>query len=504
MNSRLEEFTERENILQDTQNGFRKMRCTIDNIYILNHCVNKSISKGQKLYAFFVDFRAAFDSIDRPLLFEFLNRVKAPQYLISAITDIYRCTPFKIEENTFYTEKGLKQGCPLSPLLFAIFLSDLEKTLKNFQSGGVVIGREKIFSLAYADDLVLLSEREDDMREMIGAFYRYTVKKKLTVNTSKSKMMVFSRGGRMSKNKWCFGGSLVEEVKYFKYLGFNFQSSGKYNKHMEAMNIIGKRRVAEVWSLGERKFKDNFGIRMQLFNSLIVPSITYGAEITGWTEFDCLELTQRRYLRWTLGLDRGTKKAILMEETKAIPLYIDTGTKAMKYEERSRNSPCMVLRECLREIYSSKLQTPSIQSRKQYLNRNGWSDVEINSMCERGESVWGILRGTDIDCFRQLQFNKISSSRYSSLQTDRVPWYLQRGRSIKLIARFRCGNEERGDASWRSDGSCRVCGVDRETVEHMRASCCLDERPRELLLNERGQGESWMKEVIKKRKALTS
>ena len=165
LNSRLEEFTERENILQDTQNGFRKMRCTIDNIYILNHCVNKSISKGQKLYAFFVDFRAAFDSIDRPLLFEFLNRVKAPQHLISAITDIYRCTPFKIEENTFYTEKGLKQGCPLSPLLFAIFLSDLEKTLKNFQSGGVVIGREKIFSLAYADDLVLLSEREDDMRE---------------------------------------------------------------------------------------------------------------------------------------------------------------------------------------------------------------------------------------------------------------------------------------------------------------------------------------------------
>lgn len=52
LNSRLEEFTERENILQDKQNGFRKMRCTIDNIYILNHCVTKSIFKRQKLYAF--------------------------------------------------------------------------------------------------------------------------------------------------------------------------------------------------------------------------------------------------------------------------------------------------------------------------------------------------------------------------------------------------------------------------------------------------------------------
>ena len=68
----------------------------------------------------------------------------APDYLIQAVKDIYNLTPYKINEQTFFTEKGLKQGCPLSPLLFALYISDLEKTLRNYQSGGIVIGKQKI------------------------------------------------------------------------------------------------------------------------------------------------------------------------------------------------------------------------------------------------------------------------------------------------------------------------------------------------------------------------
>ena len=49
INHRLEQFAENENALPDTQNGFRRFRSTTDNIYILNHCVNKYLAKGKKL-----------------------------------------------------------------------------------------------------------------------------------------------------------------------------------------------------------------------------------------------------------------------------------------------------------------------------------------------------------------------------------------------------------------------------------------------------------------------
>lgn len=41
------------------------------------------------------------------------------------------------------------------------------------------------------------------------------------------------------------------------------------------MAKVGKRRLAETWSMGERKFKDDFAVRQQMFRSLIIPAITY-------------------------------------------------------------------------------------------------------------------------------------------------------------------------------------------------------------------------------------
>ena len=143
INSRLEQHVEDQNILPDTQNGFRKRRSTIDNIYIMNHTINAKLAEGKKLYAFFVDLKAAFDSVDRDLLFQKLKQLKIPDYLIAAIKNMYIRTPFKVGKHTFYTDKGLKQGCPLSPLLFALFVSDLETTLKNFKAEGSLLENKK-------------------------------------------------------------------------------------------------------------------------------------------------------------------------------------------------------------------------------------------------------------------------------------------------------------------------------------------------------------------------
>ena len=362
----------------------------------------------------------------------------------------------------------------------------------------MVIGKQKIFSLAYADDLVVLSERSEDMKEMMGVLHRYTKRKELTVNTAKSYNMVFSKGGRLTKENWKFGDFIITKVKTFKYLGFVFQNNGKLSKHIEEVAAAGKRRLAEVWGIGQRKFKNNFLIRMQLFKSLILPAITYGAEIFGWAMWEAIELIQRKYLRWILGLDRGTKKSILMAETKAFPVYIEAGAKAARYEERIHNSPCKILKECLKEVQNGKISSWS-DMRKKYCHRNGWSVEEVNAAWFRGESMWSALRNRDMECWQQQQYNSLNSSLYSRIQTDRTPWYLQRGRSISLIARFRCGNEERGRISWREDRRCRVCGETDETIEHMSGSCCPDTRSYERLLDERGGGEGWMRSVLEKR-----
>lgn len=114
------------------------------------------MSKNQKLFAIFIDFKAAFDNVNRERLWRLLEKKGIEKYLIDALKNTYEVTLLTVEGETMYTTKGLKQGCPMSPLLFVIYISDLETVLRGQQDGEAVIGNYKSFSLAYADELVIV------------------------------------------------------------------------------------------------------------------------------------------------------------------------------------------------------------------------------------------------------------------------------------------------------------------------------------------------------------
>jgi hypothetical protein len=212
----MKEMNER-GVLPDGQAGFRKGRGTMDNVYILNHIIGNEIKKeGSKIYAFFVDLKAAFDNVERDLLWEYLRKKEINEHLVTKIEEIYEETISRVRvdgrvSECFKTYKGVRQGCPLSPSLFAAFIGDIEEMFRKGQAGGVVEGKEKVWSLAYADDLVVLAREEKGMKEMLGSMEKYMRRKKLTVNVEKSKMMVFRKGGGRRKiNEWKWEKDKIE------------------------------------------------------------------------------------------------------------------------------------------------------------------------------------------------------------------------------------------------------------------------------------------------------
>lgn len=78
----------------------------------------------------------------------------------------------------------------MNPYLFNLVLTDMEEMLKR---GGVKLEEEKVFCLAYADDMVLLAENEEGMVHMIEKLKGYIDKKRLEVNVGKTKVMRFKR-----------------------------------------------------------------------------------------------------------------------------------------------------------------------------------------------------------------------------------------------------------------------------------------------------------------------
>ena len=73
----------------------------------------------------------------------------------------------------FWTGRGLRQGCPLSPLIFSILLADLEERVGRRGKGGTGLEHGKIYSLAYADDVALVADEERRMNLMIRTFEEY-------------------------------------------------------------------------------------------------------------------------------------------------------------------------------------------------------------------------------------------------------------------------------------------------------------------------------------------
>lgn len=162
--------------------------------------------------------------------------------LIERIEEVLRETKSKVRigeevSEEFWTGRGVRQRCSLSPLLFNIVIVDLEEDMGSW--GGIKLGEEKIYSLAYADDMILMAEEEEEMKAMLARMERYIDKKRL--NVAKTKIMIFRKGGgRRKRVKWMWKGKEIEKVKEIKYLGYIFQSNdrqeGEYKRQSKKGN----------------------------------------------------------------------------------------------------------------------------------------------------------------------------------------------------------------------------------------------------------------------------
>lgn len=67
----------------------------------------------------------------------------------------------------FWTARGLRQVCSLSPIIFNILITDIEDEMAKGGWGGIMIGGEKIYTLSYTDDIVMMAEKEKELRPML-------------------------------------------------------------------------------------------------------------------------------------------------------------------------------------------------------------------------------------------------------------------------------------------------------------------------------------------------
>ena len=297
-NGRLNDYLE-DSILEN-QAGFRKNYSTLDHIFSMHALIELLKSQKKKLFCCFVDFSSAFDSVWRVGLWSKILAHKVNGKVFKVIFNMYNgiksCVSVMGRNSPFFSSfAGVRQGENLSPVLFSMYLNDLENFLQESQINGIsldIINDEithfsKLVVLLYADDTVLLADNEQELQNSLDAFYDYCERWKLKINMNKTKVVIF--GARKTDSyRFTLGNDEVEISDRYKYLGIFFSKSRSF---LNARKHIAEQAKKAMHLLFCRINNLHLPIDLQLllFDQTIMPILTYGSEIFGFENLDMLE-----------------------------------------------------------------------------------------------------------------------------------------------------------------------------------------------------------------------
>ena len=323
---RIESWLIYNNVLNEYQAGFRKGYSTIDNIFNLTSIVKLRSTEKKKTFAFFVDFSCAFDLIPRNSLFYKLSVLRLSSKLIRIISLLYLNTSSQVWNGSslsdkFSVEYGVKQGCLLSPILFSLYLNDIDEFLPN----GVKINNNIIKILLYADDLVILAESADELQFMINKLYDYCSMWSLNINLSKSKVLVFRDCSRLSMNlEWHYGNENIQLVNEYKYLGITLTYNLSFNKHLNEKLEASKMAINANWLKYIHNPKIKHSNKMKIFNTAACSIMFYGAQVWGFCKYEQVEKLFRYFIKKILYLPSNTPNYMLHLETRIDSLFVET------------------------------------------------------------------------------------------------------------------------------------------------------------------------------------
>ena len=234
-----------EEILPESQCGFRQSRGCTDMIFVVRQCIEKLYEHREKGFLVFIDLKKAYDSVPRAALWLILAKAGLPNGLITIIRSYHDGMEAVVATaggttQPIYVDNGLRQGCSLAPLLFNIFMwAVFSCWLKVIQSidgvglaycykldGKLMLQRQRSDSpfhptdCQFADDSVLVASSRQAAQSALDTFASIASSFGLSINVTKTKFLVAGCGVIESdRQPLILHGSPVEYVADFRYLG---------------------------------------------------------------------------------------------------------------------------------------------------------------------------------------------------------------------------------------------------------------------------------------------
>ena len=308
LSDRLREETN--GVVMDKQGGFRPGRgCVVDQIFNVRQVIEKVIEKDRVAFAAFVDLEKAYDSVSRDKLWLALKEHNVSKQLLSAMQSLYengwaRVRVGERESPQVQVRKGVRQGCPLSPWLFNVFIDKIVSEARKRFQGSVRLSTGQVEVLLFADDLVVLAESEEALQNNLQVVNDELEVWGMRANWLKTKVMRIARKPEECRIE--VNSERVEQIEEMKYLGAMISGNGSMDGEVELRIGMAARMIGAIGSsvLGRKELTK--GTKLRVVNAMVLPTLTYGCET--WTlqtrHRGRVEAMQMRVMRRIEGVTR--------------------------------------------------------------------------------------------------------------------------------------------------------------------------------------------------------
>ncbi|PLW47605.1 hypothetical protein PCANC_18688 [Puccinia coronata f. sp. avenae] len=273
------------------QGGFRRKEEGTAQFLCLSEVVRRRANIGKPTYVLFIDFKKAFPSVPHQALWKKLRHCGVPENIINFLDNSYKNSRFQIRvgeslSDEYKMEVGTKEGCPLSPLLFIIFINDLFNNLPGVLVPGLKTSKNEPFidkGKLYADDAAAFFETPEELQKGCDIISEW-VNKWQTLKVGHDKCAVVM-----------YGNKHPEEREKF------LQTYGNPSDFPMSRIPIGH-------TLGIGYFEEAAFARLTAKKTYILSTALYGGEWIGMNKSrtNLIQKEVNRAIQLCLGVSKGT------------------------------------------------------------------------------------------------------------------------------------------------------------------------------------------------------
>jgi hypothetical protein len=282
--------------LTNNQHGFRAKRSVDSNLLEFTHSITQSMHNNCQVDAIYTDLAKAFDKINHKILIDKVKMIGIRGNLLrwfeSYVCDRFQAVVLHGHVSDYQPIfSGVPQGSHLGPLLFLIYINDMDKCLKHSNI------------LLFADDAKIYREVKnisdcDKLQEDLNHLQLYCQQNQLFINGSKCSSLSYSRNKKKITYNYQVAGTVLKSTHEIKDLGVILDEKLSYTNHIEYVSSRAFRTLGFI-SRNTKHFRDPSSLTI-LFNSLVRSVLEFGSTI--WnpsyiTHINAIERVQNKYIK---------------------------------------------------------------------------------------------------------------------------------------------------------------------------------------------------------------